>query len=106
MSPGDLAPDDADLGALDLTLGPVDVGDLLSAVELGGSGVVHTLELEQAVTSVNMSSASSNPRASECGNVPRVGVGVTLAALVAHMPTPIHMLVSLDFSRYFTPRRR
>lgn len=33
MRPGDLAPDDADLGAADLLLAPVDVRDLLAKVE-------------------------------------------------------------------------
>jgi hypothetical protein len=33
MWPGDLAPDHADLGATDLLLGAVDVGDLLALVE-------------------------------------------------------------------------
>lgn len=33
VRPGDLAPDDADLGSPDFLLGAVDVGDLLSGVE-------------------------------------------------------------------------
>lgn len=33
MRAGDLAPDHADLGAADLLLSPVDVGDLLAEVE-------------------------------------------------------------------------
>ena len=38
MRPGDLAPDDADLGAPDLLLAPVDVGDLLAKVEAAHDG--------------------------------------------------------------------
>lgn len=33
VRPGDLAPDHADLGAADLLLAPVDVGDLLALIE-------------------------------------------------------------------------
>jgi hypothetical protein len=35
MRAGDLAPDHADLGAADLLLAPVDIGDLLAKVEAG-----------------------------------------------------------------------
>lgn len=50
---GDLAPDNADLGAPDLLLAPVDKGDLLAKVEVGGVGVVDTLDLDQAGTRVS-----------------------------------------------------
>lgn len=46
--PGDLAPDDTDLGAPDLLLAPVDESDLLAEVEVGALGVVNTLNLDQA----------------------------------------------------------
>lgn len=49
MCPGDLAPDNTDLGTLNLTLGPVDESDFLSAVELGGLGIGHAIELENAI---------------------------------------------------------
>lgn len=45
--PGDLAPDDADLGALDGLLSAVDVCYALTGVPLCCLGVVYTLELEQ-----------------------------------------------------------
>jgi hypothetical protein len=45
---GDLAPDDADLGTADLLLATVDESDLLAEVEVGGVGVVNTLDLDQA----------------------------------------------------------
>lgn len=45
---GDLAPDDADLGTADLLLAPVDESNLLSKVEVGGVGVINTLDLDQA----------------------------------------------------------
>lgn len=70
MWPGDLAPDDADLGSTDFLLATVNVGDLLAEVEaivdtsqytysnilviavagdlLGGRGVINTLDLDQA----------------------------------------------------------
>jgi len=44
---GDLAPDHPDVGAADLTLGPVNESDLLAQVEAGGLGVVNTLNLNQ-----------------------------------------------------------
>jgi len=44
---GDLAPNDADLGAADLLLALVDVGYSLAEVEVGGVGVVNTLNLDQ-----------------------------------------------------------
>lgn len=50
MWPRNLAPDDSDLGTLDLLLSPVDVSDLLAAVEGGSLGVVNTLKLKQAVS--------------------------------------------------------
>lgn len=48
MRPGDLAPDHADLGSADLLLAPVDEGNLLAKVEVGGGGVVNALNLDQA----------------------------------------------------------
>lgn len=84
--PGDLAPDDSDLGAADLLRGAVDEGNLLSEVEAvllishaglktskqhssspGGLGVLDTLNLDQAGT----------------------GVGVALAPLVAEVTSPV-----------------
>lgn len=47
MRPGDLAPDDADLGATDLLLATVDVGNALAVVEGGGLGVVNALDLDE-----------------------------------------------------------
>lgn len=49
MRAGDLAPDHPDVGATDLTLGPVDESDLLAKVELSSLGVLDTLDLNQAV---------------------------------------------------------
>uniref|UniRef100_A0A1Y1KYD9 Uncharacterized protein n=1 Tax=Photinus pyralis TaxID=7054 RepID=A0A1Y1KYD9_PHOPY len=46
--PGDLAPDDADLGSTDLLLAAVDEGDLLAKVEVGSRGVIDALNLDQA----------------------------------------------------------
>lgn len=48
MWPGDLAPNDPDLGSPLLGLGLVDVCDLLAKVEVGSRGVVNTLDLDQA----------------------------------------------------------
>jgi hypothetical protein len=62
---GDLAPDDADLGALDRPLCAVDVGNTLAKVEVGGVGVVDTLDLDQT----------------------RLGVGDMPATLVAKVAT-------------------
>lgn len=47
MRPGDLAPDDTDLGAADLSLATVDVGNALAVVEGGGLGVVNALDLDE-----------------------------------------------------------
>lgn len=55
---------------------------------------------------VNISSASSNSQQVDSGIVPRVGVGVPLAALVAHMPTPNQTLVSRAFHGYLMFCRR
>lgn len=44
---GNLAPDHPDVGAADLTLGPVNESDLLAKVEVGGLGVVNTFNLHQ-----------------------------------------------------------
>lgn len=43
MGPGDLAPDDTDLGAADLLAGTVDVGNTLAKVELSLLGGRDTL---------------------------------------------------------------
>ena len=67
MWPRNLAPDNADLGAPDLLLAAVDIGDALAVVESGGLGVVDTLNLDQA----------------------GVGVGVALASLVAEVTSPV-----------------
>jgi len=45
---GNFAPDHADLGSADLLLAPVDKGDLLAEVEVGGSSVINALDLDQA----------------------------------------------------------
>jgi hypothetical protein len=47
VRPGDLAPDDTDLGAADLSLATVDVGNALAVVEGGGLGVVNALDLDE-----------------------------------------------------------
>lgn len=47
MWPSDLAPDDADLGAADLLMAPIDVGDALAQVEVGSVGIVYALNLDQ-----------------------------------------------------------
>lgn len=49
---GNLAPDHSDLSSPDLLLTSVDEGDLLAKVEVGGVGVVNTLNLDQAGTRV------------------------------------------------------
>ena len=66
MRAGDLAPDHTNVGAADLTLGPVNESDLLAQVEAGSLGVGDTLDLDQA----------------------GVGVQVVLATLVAQVATP------------------
>ena len=65
MWPGNLAPDHADLGAADLLLATVDVGDLLSEIEVGSVGVIDALDLDEA----------------------RFGMGRVPAALVAKVAT-------------------
>jgi len=70
MWSGNLAPDDPDLGSSNLLLRPIDKGNLLSEVEVGCVGIIHTLDLDQA----------------------RVWVCVALAALVAQMATPTENL--------------
>ena len=65
---GDLAPNDADLGATDRSLGAVDVGNALTGVPLCGVGAVDTLELEKRGT----------------------GGGVALAPLVGDVLSPAH----------------
>jgi hypothetical protein len=47
VRPGDLAPDDTDLGAADLGLATVDVGNALAVVEGGSLGVVNALDLDE-----------------------------------------------------------
>ena len=47
MGTGDAAPDAADLGSVDLTLGAVDKSDTLSEVELGIGSSLHTLDLDE-----------------------------------------------------------
>lgn len=68
---GDLAPDHPNVGAADLTLGPVNESDLLAEVEAGGLGVLNALNLDQT----------------------GVGVGVTLSTLVAQVATPVNKSV-------------
>lgn len=63
---GDLAPDDADLGATDRSLSAVDVRNALTGVPLCGLGAVDTLELEEG----------------------GAGVGVALAPLVGDVLAP------------------
>jgi hypothetical protein len=78
VRPGDLAPDDADLGALDGPLSTVDVceavnppssnvrfhipivrtGNALSAVPVGRLGVVNTLELQKRCAGVGVALSS------------------------------------------------
>jgi hypothetical protein len=65
MWPGNLAPDHADLGATDFLLAAIDIGDLLSEVEVGSVGVVDALDLDKA----------------------RLGVSRVPAALVAEVAT-------------------
>lgn len=50
VRPGDLAPDHPNVGATDLTLGPVNESDLLAQVEGSSLLVVNTLDLDQAVS--------------------------------------------------------
>jgi hypothetical protein len=54
----DLAPDNADLGAPDRPLCPVDVGDALTGVPLCGLAVVDALELKERGTRVGVSLAT------------------------------------------------
>lgn len=90
MWPGNLAPDHADLGATDLLLRPVDVGNLLASVEAtqmlvtlwhrtrvrerksnipSGAGVIDSLNLDQT----------------------GAGLGGVTRALVAQVASPITM---------------
>lgn len=62
---GDFAPDDANLGSSDLLLRLVDIRDLLAQVEVGGVGVINTLNLDQT----------------------RLGVGGVSVALIAQVTT-------------------
>lgn len=48
MWSGNLAPDHADLGAADLLLASVDIGDLLASIEVGSGCAINTLDLDQA----------------------------------------------------------
>lgn len=68
---GNLAPDDTDVGAANLTLGTVDECHLLAKVELCGLGVLNTVNLDQA----------------------GVGVGGVLGALVAQVAAPVKQIV-------------
>jgi len=61
----DLAPNYPDLRALNLTLRPVDKGDLLAEIEAGRFGVIDTLDLDETC----------------------VGVGVALSTLIAQVAT-------------------
>jgi len=65
MWPGDLSPNDSDLGSSDLLLCTVDESNLLSEVEVCGLGIRNALDLDQA----------------------RAWGGVALATLVAQMAT-------------------
>ena len=56
MRAGDLAPDHPDVGAADLTLGPVDESDLLAQVEGSGLGVINALNLDQTVSLIRFHS--------------------------------------------------
>jgi len=56
--PGDFAPDDAYLGALNGLLGAVDVCYALTGVPLCCLGVVYALELEQRGTGVGVALSS------------------------------------------------
>ena len=47
MGAGDAAPDAADLGSVDLTLGAVDESNTLAEVELGVGSGLHTLNLDE-----------------------------------------------------------
>lgn len=103
MRAGDLAPDNPDVGAPNLTLGPVDESDLLAQVEpdpvlaLNSSrhiaqdnnslctlSGVNTVELDQTVMRQNPDSYNI----SLLESVPCVGVKVMLGALVAQVATP------------------
>ena len=72
VCPGDLAPDDADLGASDLLLAAVDVCDPLAQVEGCALWLVNTLDLDE-----------------RC-----VWVGVALATLVRKVLAPVQCGVS------------
>lgn len=86
MRPGDLAPDHPDVGAADLTLGPVDESDLLAQVEGSGLRVVNTLDLDQAV-SISDPILMFNTYV-RGWLVPGAGVDAALATLVAQVATP------------------
>lgn len=83
MRAGDLAPDDADVGATDRALGAVHVGNALTAVPLCGLGAVDTLKLEKRST----------------------GSGVALSPLVGDVLSPAHQ-VSHRFIRPASYNRR
>lgn len=53
---GDLAPDHPDVGAADLTLGPVNESDLLAQVEVGSLDVINTLNLDQTISHIRFRS--------------------------------------------------
>jgi hypothetical protein len=62
---GDLAPDYSDLRALNFSLCPIDEGNLLAEVEVGGFGVIDTLYLDETC----------------------VGVGIALSTLITQVTT-------------------
>jgi hypothetical protein len=88
MGPGDLSPDHPDLGAADLLLSPVDIGDLLAKVEaritvsdglssvvessglnvLGGGGVIDALDLDQAGAGVGCPATTLEAQVATPGN--------------------------------------
>lgn len=76
MRPGDLAPDHPNVGATDLTLGPVNESDLLAQVEGSGLLVVNTLDLDQAV-----SISDSIPISNVCARCSYLVLGLVLCLL-------------------------
>lgn len=58
MWPRHLAPDNADLGSANLLLAPVDICDLLAKVEVGSSGIIDTLDLDEAGPGVGVPAAT------------------------------------------------
>jgi hypothetical protein len=100
VRPGDLAPDDTDLGAADLLLATVDVGNALAVVEGGGLGVVDTLDLDERGVGPDVVL-----RALERDVLAPVGQHVSIhALLVPHLPllcgAPMSCRMVVGF-RYF-----